>query len=110
MLTPEAGTPGRSAVRRSVAVSGAPSDAAFDVEAASGSASPRGAPADGEDLGAVCGALLLTVYLPRAILSTGSGLTLVARPLLSKHLGCDDTQTGLIAAAVPMVRGAQRAA
>ena len=103
MLTPEAGTPGRAAVRRSVAGSGAP-DGSLDVEAAAGSVSPRGAPAEGDDLGAVCGALLLTVYLPRAVLSTGSGLTLVARPLWSKHLGCNDTQTGLIAAAVPLVR------
>jgi hypothetical protein len=104
MLTPEAGTPGRAAVRRSsVAGTGAPE--AYDVESASGSGatSPRGAPG-GDDLGAVCGALLMTVYLPRAILSTGSGLTLVARPLWSKHLGCNDTQTGLIAAAVPLVR------
>ena len=103
MLTPEAGTPGRaSAVRRSVAGTGAPD--AYDVESASsGAVSPRDTP-EGDDLGAVCGALLMTVYLPRAILSTGSGLTLVARPLWSKHLGCNDTQTGLIAAAVPLVR------
>ena len=105
MLAPE--TPGR-AVRRSVAVNGG----SEDVEAGpSGRDSPRGAPAEGgEDLSAVCGALLLTVYLPRAILSFGSGLCLVVRPLFARHLGCNDTQTGLIAAAVPLVRRAERAA
>ena len=99
MLTPD--TPGGRAVRRSVAASGGGAD---DVEAGpSGRDSPRGAGGD-EDMGAVCGALLLTVYLPRAILSFGSGLCLVVRPLFARHLGCNDTQTGLIAAAVPLVR------
>jgi hypothetical protein len=67
----------------------------------SGAESPTGA---SPSVSAALGALILPVYLPRAILSTGAGLVIVARPLLARHLGCDDRQTGFIAAAVPLVR------
>lgn len=113
MLVPEAATPGRAAVRRSVAgnAGGGGSAADDDVEAASaqgaggsGECGAECAPAGGDGLASALSSLLLPVYLPRAILSTGSGLCLVARPLFARHLGCNDTQTGLIAAAVPLAR------
>jgi hypothetical protein len=69
-------------------------------------ASPRAS----ASVSASLSALILPVYLPRAILSTGAGLTVVTRPLFARHLGCDDTQTGLIAAAVPLVRAFARCA
>jgi hypothetical protein len=81
----------------------APKQAQAEDEEAlqSGGESPTAA---SPSVSAALGALILPVYLPRAILSTGAGLVIVARPLLARHLGCDDRQTGFIAAAVPLVR------
>ena len=84
MLTPEA-APGVGAptLRRTAsAASALPSPAyartADDVEDGDAeAASARSAPA--QDMSAAIAALLLPVYVPRAILSTGSGLCVVAR-------------------------------
>lgn len=59
---------------------------------------------DGEvSLSRTLSALALPVYVPRAILSIGAGLTAVTRPLFARHIGCDDLQIGYVAAAVPLV-------
>ena len=49
-------------------------------------------------------ALLLPIFLPRAVTAAGNGLVQVVRPLFARALGCSDTQSGFVAAAGPLVR------
>ena len=77
------------------------------VERVAESLAPKAGAAHSDSTSAFL-ALLLPVYVPRTITAAGTGLCMVVRPLFARHLGCSDTQSGLVAAAAPLARAPLR--